>query len=53
MSAAWESLRKHARGGAFAAVTAAVALAVGLPPTTASATPAVEVGGHHGGRRRA
>ena len=45
MSAAWESLRKHARGGAFAAITAAVALAVSLPPTTASATPAVEVTG--------
>ena len=45
MSAAWERLRKHARGGAFAAITAAVALAVSLPPSTASAAPAVEVTG--------
>ena len=42
MSSAWGSLRKHARGGAAAAITAAVALAVGLPSTTASAAPVQE-----------
>ena len=40
MSTAWERLRKQARGGAAVAITAAVALALGLPQTTASAAPA-------------